>query len=660
LRDHEAFVEVDIPEKRLMQRIRVGDPDTDSRHNFPLVIVTMPATARQGKIAFSTLVVLAVILAVTIPFANIELARVDAFVPVVQSVMCVADLLTAMFLFAQYTVYPQRAVLVLAGGFVSSGLFAFVQTLAFPGAYTPAGLIGDGDNSAAWLFQFWHSTFPLAVIVYTLSKDAGAAAIRSGPSTGVTVVLTIACVVTATAGLTLVATTLSGYLPSLFETAMRQTPFSKQLSVPLSLLTAMALVLLFIRKRTILDYWLIVTLVAWLPTLIVGMLFTVLRFTVGWYSARVYALCAGSSLLFVLLAETMALYTRVATTARIGAQQQRELSAAVAALEQSKLSLEQVNLWFETALKNIAHGLSMFDKDQRLILCNERYSEMYGISGDQTRSGTTLRAILEARRVEHAEDCARAFRVLEPSYAEIKLPDGRTIAANYQPMPGGGWVAIHQDVTERKRAEEHQGLLLAELDHRVKNILARVAVVAKYSLEGGRPTNELIQALDRRIQSMADAHTLLSQSHWHAVSLADLVRRQLAPYATETNIIVSGREITLSAAPTQALAMVLQELATNAVKYGSLSTPQGKVSVSWDRRNGTDGVARVVIAWRETGGPPTTAPSHSSYGTKLIRNLIPHELGGTVDLVFASDGLRCDIEIPFKERIQEVNPSLAS
>jgi two-component sensor histidine kinase/PAS domain-containing protein len=629
----------------------VGDLDTDARHDFPLVIATTPATARQRKIAFSALAVLVVILAVTLPFASIELPRLDAFVPVVQTVMSIADLLTAAFLFAQYTVYPQRAVLVLASGFVFSGLFAFVQTLAFPGAYAPAGLIGNGDNSAAWLFQLWHTTFPLAVIVYTLSKDSGAAAIRHDSSTGVTIVVTIACVVTATAGLTLVATTLSGYLPDLFETATRQTPFSTRLSVPLSLLTVAALALLFIRKRTILDYWLIVTLLAWLPTLIVGVFFTVLRFTVGWYSARVYELCAGSSLLFVLLAETMVLYTRLAAAARIGALRRRELTATVTALEQSKLSLEQVNLWLDTALKNIAHGLSMFDRDQRLILCNERYSKMYNISVDQTRADTTLRDILEARGVAHAEDCARAFRVSEPTYTEIKLADGRTIAANYQPMPDGGWVAIHQDITERKKAEEHQQLLLSELDHRVRNVLARVAVVAMYTRQGSTSIDEFVRALDGRIQSMADAHALLSQNRWLGVGLADLVRRQLAPYTTARNTVISGPDITLSAAATQAVAMVLQELVTNAVKYGALSTSDGQVIVSWDHQPDRDGATRLAIAWQETGGPPANADSRSSYGTSLIRGLIPRELGGTVNLVLGPDGACCDIQIPLEARI---------
>jgi membrane-associated PAP2 superfamily phosphatase len=97
--------------------------------------------------------------------ANTRLARVGAFVPVIQTVMCMADLLTAVLLFAQYSVYPERALLALGGGFVFSGLLAIERALALPGAYAPAGLIGDGLNSASWLFVFWRTSFPLAVIV---------------------------------------------------------------------------------------------------------------------------------------------------------------------------------------------------------------------------------------------------------------------------------------------------------------------------------------------------------------------------------------------------------------------------------------------------------------------------------------------------------------
>jgi two-component sensor histidine kinase len=94
--------------------------------------------------------------------------------------------------------------------------------------------------------------------------------------------------------------------------------------------------------------------------------------------------------------------------------------------------------------------------------------------------------------------------------------------------------------------------------------------------------------------------------------------------------------------------MVLQELVTNASKYGALMNPDGRVSVSWDYRNSGDAATRLMIVWRETGGPPVSTPTRYGYGTSLICDLIPHELGGTVDLAFLSDGVCCQIEIPLK------------
>jgi two-component sensor histidine kinase len=197
---------------------------------------------------------------------------------------------------------------------------------------------------------------------------------------------------------------------------------------------------------------------------------------------------------------------------------------------------------------------------------------------------------------------------------------------------------------ERSKRSLEQAI--AELDHRVKNNLARIAAVVGYTRQGSRSMDEFVQALDDRIQSMADSHSLLSHNHWHGVDLADLVRRQLAPYTTKTNTVINGPDITLSATATQAVGMVLHELVTNAAKYGALSHPHGRVSVSWDYRLCQDAAGRLAIAWRETGGPPAEAPSKSSYGSNLIRGLIPRELGGAVDLAFPPEGVRCDIEIP--------------
>ncbi|MBT1510280.1 MASE1 domain-containing protein [Bradyrhizobium sp. SRL28] len=208
---------------------------------------------------------------------------------------------------------------------------------------------------------------------------------------------------------------------------------------------------------------------------------------------------------------------------------------------------------------------------------------------------------------------------------------------------------LTRDITKSKRAEEHQRMLVAELDHRVKNVLARVGVVAMYTREGSGTIDEFIQALDRRIQSMAVAHELLSQRSWLGVRLADLVRHQLAPYATNANTATSGPDVALNAAATEALGMVLHELVTNASKYGALSMPEGRVSVSWECGHSDDATPGLIILWRETCGPPVSAPYRSGYGISLICELIPHELGGTVDLAFSPEGVSCTIEIPIKQ-----------
>jgi two-component sensor histidine kinase/integral membrane sensor domain MASE1 len=200
---------------------------------------------------------------------------------------------------------------------------------------------------------------------------------------------------------------------------------------------------------------------------------------------------------------------------------------------------------------------------------------------------------------------------------------------------------------ERRQAEARQNLLIAELDHRVKNVLARVAAVVRHTRRRGGTTDEFVNALDGRIQSIAAAHALLSQSRWSGVSLTDLIRHQLAPYTTGANTMISGRDVTLSSAQTQAVAMVIHELVTNAAKHGALSTPNGRVSVSWDR-TGADATAMLTMTWRELGGPPIAGPVQPGYGFGLIRDLIPHELSGTVDLIFAGDGLCCKIGIPLR------------
>jgi signal transduction histidine kinase len=278
--------------------------------DLSITIAAKPISTRDRNIALAAIVVFAILDAIVIPFASVQLPRVDPFIPVLQTVMCVVDLLTAALLFAQYSIQPLRAIIPVASGYVFSGLFAFIQTLAFPGAYSPTGVIGDGLSSAAWFFVLWHTNFPLALIVYVLIKDSGVRLSKGSPR--VTIVRTLGCVLTAAAGLAWLATHATQYLPALYLNAVEQTPFGANINLFLFAMNITAFTLLFVRRRTILDLWLTVILFAWWPNFLVAVAHSVVRFSAGWYIARFVALAASSTLLIVLLAESAALYARLA------------------------------------------------------------------------------------------------------------------------------------------------------------------------------------------------------------------------------------------------------------------------------------------------------------------------------------------------------------
>ncbi|HKX24385.1 MAG TPA: HWE histidine kinase domain-containing protein [Candidatus Saccharimonadales bacterium] len=197
---------------------------------------------------------------------------------------------------------------------------------------------------------------------------------------------------------------------------------------------------------------------------------------------------------------------------------------------------------------------------------------------------------------------------------------------------------------ELKRAEEHQRMLVAELNHRVKNVLATVAAVASRTQDTNLSAADFAAKLAGRIQSMATTHDLISRREWHGISVRELVQRELAPYMAKNNADLHGPDLMLSPHAGQAVSMVLHELTTNAAKHGALSTDDGRVSVRWNRAQNAN--AGLCIEWQESGGPAVQSQRESGYGTEVIRNLIPYEIGGTINLVFASEGLRCVINIP--------------
>jgi PAS domain S-box-containing protein len=325
--------------------------------------------------------------------------------------------------------------------------------------------------------------------------------------------------------------------------------------------------------------------------------------------------------------------------------------------KQVEQTLAERNIQLTLAAKAGLVGTYAYNADTEIMQISAGYAAIHGFP-----EGTIEIARSECLAGVHPDDIARVEQFRREAFRECR----REYCVEYRIIRPGGelrWVetrcflsfsgtgkphrvvGVSIDITERKRVEEQQRTLLAELDHRVKNALSTVSAVVSHTWQGRRSVADFVAALDGRIRSMATTHELLSSSRWQGVSLTELVRRELEPYATRYNTEISGPDILLKPEAGQAMATVLHELATNAAKYGALSTKNGRVSIRWDRLNGHPR-SHLAFEWQELGGPPLVAVGKSSYGTSTIRDLIPYEFGGTVDLVLATEGVQCRLELP--------------
>jgi two-component sensor histidine kinase/PAS domain-containing protein len=197
-----------------------------------------------------------------------------------------------------------------------------------------------------------------------------------------------------------------------------------------------------------------------------------------------------------------------------------------------------------------------------------------------------------------------------------------------------------KDLTAQKRAEEAERLMRDELIHRVKNTLATVQAVAGLTLRAATDLPSASQALERRIQSMAQAHDLLTSRAWTAANLMDVVMRSVGPF-TPAQIRISGPAIDVSAQHVLALSLAIHELATNAAKYGALSRPEGRVDLGWQVQDGT-----LSLHWEESGGPPVARPARKGFGSRLLENLVFRDRGGDTVLTYDPQGVRCHMTVP--------------
>lgn len=208
-------------------------------------------------------------------------------------------------------------------------------------------------------------------------------------------------------------------------------------------------------------------------------------------------------------------------------------------------------------------------------------------------------------------------------------------------------VGVALDITERKRAEEHQQLLINELNHRVKNTLTTVQSIATQSLRNAETAAEARDAVEGRLFALSRAHDVLTRENWEGAYLREVVHKALEPFQAERGdrFDVSGSDIRLPPRIALALAMALQELGTNAVKYGALSSEDGRIAIDWTVADESDG-PRLLMTWRENDGPPVVTPEYRGFGTRLIERNLAQELNGSVEIDFAPKGVICTINAP--------------
>jgi two-component system CheB/CheR fusion protein len=212
-----------------------------------------------------------------------------------------------------------------------------------------------------------------------------------------------------------------------------------------------------------------------------------------------------------------------------------------------------------------------------------------------------------------------------------------------------GVVATFVDVTTLAKSEARQRALVSELNHRVKNTLAVILSIAQQTVAGAASLDEFQKSFFGRLRALARSYELLSREHWGRVAVEQVLRQALAPFFRNDSerIALSGPTIPLRPELALSLSVIMDELATNAVKYGALSTEGGKIAIDWSTAAAPgDGASTLTLTWRESGGPKVTPPKKMGFGVKVIKGEIEHSHSGVVTFDFAETGLSARLEIP--------------
>jgi two-component system CheB/CheR fusion protein len=322
-------------------------------------------------------------------------------------------------------------------------------------------------------------------------------------------------------------------------------------------------------------------------------------------------------------------------------------------------AINEARLYAEAIINTVRHPVMVLDGELRVQSINPAFCDAFNCPADESK-GYLL------HELDHgAWDIPELRRLLHEVLSEQRSFDGfeiehvfpkrgrRHMLLNARKLANGGdhadliLLAI-EDVTERHEAEALRQTLINELSHRVKNMLAIVQSIGSQTLRQSATLEEFKPAFEGRLQSLARVHDLLVRENWKGADLGLLVRSTMEPHGMQNRIKIAGPSLTVTPEAGVAMAMVLNELATNAVKYGALSNEVGQLEVTWQLDSGPNG-HMVQVSWVESGGPPVTPPTRRGFGSNLITRSIGHQLGGTVSQDLRPEGLHCEISFPWRE-----------
>jgi PAS domain S-box-containing protein len=292
----------------------------------------------------------------------------------------------------------------------------------------------------------------------------------------------------------------------------------------------------------------------------------------------------------------------------------------------------------------------------RIEYANPAFTAMTGYAPDEVL-GRSPR-MLQGADTDRAElDTMKAsLRAGEPYQGEAinYRKDGSTYVVEWLITPvrdGGGritrWISAQRDITERRAAEERQGLLVRELHHRVKNTLATVQAVLNATLRSSQDLGAFRQSFTNRISSLAATHALITDGRSQVVSLENLLRTELHAYdePERARVTLTGPEVPLPSALAVPVGMALHELATNAIRHGALRDPTGRIAVDWT----VEGQC-LSLTWNEHDGPPVALPTREGFGSQLLKRVLTAQIAAEVDIAFDPDGLRVRLDIPLPDR----------